>query len=149
MLHVRRLLALTALLALAGGVASQGDSSGAVTAQTSSDYDAGENTTLINSLTADSPFANAVFTATNLCTPTCQQAFDNMTRATSTGGNCDKCGSNSGNPAIASWSTASTACGNCAARWNAYNASCNTPATPANKRASPSAEAAGVARAAV
>jgi len=126
------MLALTALLALAGGVASQ-DTTASVQAQTSSDYDAGENTTLINALTAGSPFANAVFSATNLCTNTCQDAFQNMTRAVSTGGSCDKCGSSSGNPAITSWSATSTHCGNCAARWNAYNASCNTPATAANK----------------
>ena len=133
---VRRLFALTALLALVGGAASQGASPPAP-APTPSDYDAGENTTLINTLTAGSPFANAVFTATNLCTNTCQQAYDNMTWAVSAGGICDNCTSATGNPAISSWSTNSTACSKCAARWNSYNASCNTPATPANKRAFP------------
>jgi hypothetical protein len=129
----RRLFALAALLALAGGVAAQDTS---INPSTSSDYDAGQNATLMAQLTAGSPFASAVFTASNLCTATCQQALTNISKAVSVNGSCDKCASNSGNPAIASWSGSSTACGNCAARWNAYNASCNTPATPANKRAS-------------
>jgi hypothetical protein len=33
-----------------------------------------------------------------------------------------------GNSSIAAWSANSTKCANCAAKWNAYNASCNIPA---------------------
>ena len=126
-------MALAALLVLLGAVAA--DTTEPANPSTSSDYDAGENTTLINALTANSPFANAVFTASNLCTNTCQQALQNISGAVSNGGSCDKCTSNTGNSAITSWggSSASAKCQACAARWNAYNASCNTPTVPQNK----------------
>ena len=125
-----RLMALVALAALAGVALAQAPNSNP---STESDYDAGENSTLMAQLTANSPFANAVFTATNLCTATCQAAYVNMTMATSTNGACDQCTSNSGNSSLAAWSANSTKCGQCAAKWNTYNASCNTPATPANR----------------
>lgn len=81
----RRLAALAALLALAIGVAA--DSS----ASSSSDYDVGQNATLIASLTANSAYAGAVFTSTNLCTGACPAALQNMTKAVSINGTCDLC----------------------------------------------------------
>ena len=81
----RRLAALAALLALAIGVAA--DSS----ASSSSDYDVGQNATLLASLTAGSAYAGAVFTSTNLCSATCQATFQNMTKAVSVNGTCDLC----------------------------------------------------------
>ena len=96
----------------------------AVTAQsTTTSSDVGSNQTLLAQQTAATPFAGAVLTATNLCTPACQTSFHAM-RQSAFNGACDACTSNTGNSSIASWGPFSTNCTTCAAQWNNYTASC-------------------------